>query len=97
MVGADRAGRLLFLTLLTMTAFAANSILCRLALESTPIDPATFTVIRLVSGAVTLWLIVRLRTGGSAPAGSWTAAFACSPTRPRSRSPTSRSVPARAP
>ena len=75
MVGADRAGRLLFLTLLTMTAFAANSILCRLALESTPIDPATFTAIRLVSGAVTLWLIVRLRTGGSALAGSWAAAF----------------------
>jgi drug/metabolite transporter (DMT)-like permease len=75
MVGADRAGRLLLLTLLTMIAFAANSILCRLALKTTPIDPATFTVIRLVSGAATLWLIVRLRTGSNALAGSWAAAF----------------------
>jgi drug/metabolite transporter (DMT)-like permease len=74
-VGADRTGRLLTLTALTMTAFAANSILCRQALDTTPIDPATFTVIRLVSGAATLWLIVRLRSGGNAPAGSWAAAF----------------------
>jgi drug/metabolite transporter (DMT)-like permease len=75
MVGAQHAGRLLILTLLTMTAFAANSILCRLALKTTPIDPATFTVIRLVSGAATLWLIVRVRTGGKALAGGWAAAF----------------------
>jgi drug/metabolite transporter (DMT)-like permease len=75
MVAADRAGRLLILTSLTMIAFAANSILCRLALETTSIDPATFTVIRLVSGAATLWLIVRVRTGGKALAGSWASAF----------------------
>jgi drug/metabolite transporter (DMT)-like permease len=75
MAGADPAGRLLILTLLTMVAFAANSILCRLALETTSIDPATFTVIRLVSGAATLWLIVRVRTGGKALAGSWASAF----------------------
>ena len=75
MVGADRAGRLLILTLLTMIAFAANSILCRLALETTPIDPASFTLVRLASGAATLWLIVRVRTGGNALAGSWAAAF----------------------
>ena len=75
MVAADRAGRLLILTTLTMIAFAANSILCRLALETTAIDPATFTVIRLVSGAATLWLIVRVRTGGNALAGSWSSAF----------------------
>jgi len=75
MAGADPAGRLLILTSLTMIAFAANSILCRLALETTSIDPATFTVIRLVSGAATLWLIVRVRTGGKALAGSWASAF----------------------
>ena len=74
-VAANRAGRLLILTLRTMTAFAAYSILCRQALDTTPIDPATFTVIRLVAGAATLWLIVRIRTGGSALAGSWPAAF----------------------
>lgn len=75
MVAADRAGRLLILTLLAMIAFAANSILCRQALDTTAIDPATFTTIRLVSGAATLWLIVRLRARGSALAGSWPAAF----------------------
>ena len=74
-VGADAAVRVLLLTLLTMIAFAANSILCRLALKTTPIDPATFTLIRLVSGAATLWLIVRVRTGGTALAGNWTSAF----------------------
>jgi drug/metabolite transporter (DMT)-like permease len=75
MVAADRARRPLILTSLTMIAFAANSILCRLALDTTPIDPASFTLIRLVSGAATLWLIVRVRTGGKALAGSWASAF----------------------
>jgi drug/metabolite transporter (DMT)-like permease len=75
MAPANRAGRLLVLTLLTMMAFAANSILCRQALETTPIDPATFTVIRLVSGAATLWLIVRVRARRTALAGGWAAAF----------------------
>lgn len=70
-----RVGRMLTLTLLTMTAFAANSILCRMALKATMIDPATFTVIRLLSGATTLWLIVRVRTGGEAVAGNWRSAF----------------------
>jgi drug/metabolite transporter (DMT)-like permease len=69
------AWRVPILTLVTMVAFAANSILCRQALETTPIDPATFTLIRLVSGAATLWSIVRLRTGGAALAGRWTSAF----------------------
>jgi drug/metabolite transporter (DMT)-like permease len=74
-VPTDRAGRLLILTSLTMIAFAANSILCRLALDTTAIDPATFTLIRLVSGAVTLWLIVRVRTGSNVLAGNWASAF----------------------
>jgi drug/metabolite transporter (DMT)-like permease len=74
-VATDRAGRLLILTSLTMIAFAANSILCRLALETTPIDPATFTLFRLVSGAATLWLIVRVRTDSNALAGNWASAF----------------------
>jgi drug/metabolite transporter (DMT)-like permease len=67
--------RLLILTLLTMTAFAANSILCRMALKATSIDPATFTAIRLLSGAMSLWLIVRARTGNNAVAGNWRSAL----------------------
>lgn len=52
--------RLLALVVLTMIAFAGNSLLCRVALRNTPIDAASFTSIRLVSGALALWLIVRL-------------------------------------
>ncbi|PNI03774.1 DMT family transporter [Vibrio diazotrophicus] len=43
-----------FLTVVTMFAFAANSILCRLALQDQTIDATTFTYLRLVSGAITL-------------------------------------------
>jgi drug/metabolite transporter (DMT)-like permease len=46
-------------TVLAMTAFAANSILCRLALGTPEIDAAGFTAIRLVSGAAVLLLIAR--------------------------------------
>jgi drug/metabolite transporter (DMT)-like permease len=52
--------RTLVATALAMTAFAANSILCRIALGPPDIDAAGFTAIRLVSGAVTLLAIARL-------------------------------------
>ena len=45
-----------------MIAFASNSLLCRLALKHTTIDAATFTFIRILSGAVALWLILELGT-----------------------------------
>jgi len=67
--------RLSGLTMLAMSAFAANSILCRLALRETGIDPASFTLIRLVSGAAMLWLIVRLRARPTPLAGDWKSAF----------------------
>jgi len=73
--GPPGAGRLLILTVLTMMAFAANSVLCRLALRTTHIDPATFTLLRLASGAATLWLIVRIQTGGRRVAGNWRSAI----------------------
>jgi drug/metabolite transporter (DMT)-like permease len=63
------------LTALAMTAFAANSILCRLALKATQIDPASFTLIRIVSGAAALWIIVRSRARGVLPAGNWRSAL----------------------
>lgn len=44
-------------TALAVTAFAANSVLCRLALQHGAIDPASFTTIRFTAGAVTLLLI----------------------------------------
>jgi hypothetical protein len=45
-------------TFLALVAFAANSILCRLALTSGGIDPASFTAIRLVTGAAVLLALV---------------------------------------
>ena len=66
----------LSLTLLAMIAFAGNSLLCRLALQQTAIDPASFTALRLVSGALTLWLIVRVRSSSHSAAGSWPSALA---------------------
>lgn len=58
----------MFLTLVAMLAFAANSLLCRLALGQQLIDAATFTTVRVICGAVILALIVlpRWRTGSRA-------------------------------
>ena len=69
--------RTLLLTTVAMTAFAGNSLLCRAALRDTDIDAATFTSVRLVSGALMLWLLVSLR-GNRAPLkqGSWGSALA---------------------
>ncbi|MDB5764746.1 MAG: hypothetical protein JWQ21_3741 [Herminiimonas sp.] len=68
--------RTIVLTLLAMLAFASNSLLCRMALKDAHIDPASFTAIRLVSGALVLALIVKLRGGQQAAAGSWPSACA---------------------
>ena len=70
--------RLFILTLLAMVAFASNSLLCRLALKHTSIDAATFTFIRIFSGAVVLLAIVRMRSGAHrAPLqGNWPSALA---------------------
>jgi drug/metabolite transporter (DMT)-like permease len=59
-----------------LSCFAANSVLCRMALRSTHIDPASFTAVRLVSGAVTLWLLVQLGRRRAAPGGNWWSALA---------------------
>lgn len=72
------AGRLrvFILTLLAMIAFAGNSILCRMALKSGSIDPASFTSVRIFAGAIVLWLIVRLRPGSHKLLGTWWSGFA---------------------
>lgn len=68
--------RVFALTLLAMTAFAGNSLLCRLALKDTGIDAASFTSSRIISGALVLWVIVRMRGGTHNPSGSWFSALA---------------------
>jgi len=58
-----------------MVAFAANSLLCRMALQPALIDPASFGSVRLASGAIVLAAIVRLRaTPAAASHGDWSAA-----------------------
>ncbi|PKM34608.1 MAG: EamA family transporter [Gammaproteobacteria bacterium HGW-Gammaproteobacteria-12] len=68
--------RILLLTTLAMLAFAGNSLLCRLALRETEIDAASFTAIRLLSGALMLWLLLKLRQAGQPIAGNWSGAVA---------------------
>lgn len=50
--------RLIIGTVTAMLAFAGNSVLCRLALEQLTIDPASFTSIRLLSGAIVLTILL---------------------------------------
>ena len=64
------------LTLITMVAFAANSLLCREALRHTAIDAASFSVVRVVSGALVLTLLVWLRGRKRQRGGSWGSALA---------------------
>ena len=78
--------RLGLLTLVTMVCFSGNSVLCRLALRQTSIDAASFTTVRLISGALMLAILVlcRRRLRGSvivatgrhpASGGNWISAL----------------------
>ncbi len=64
-------------TALALIAFAANSVLCRLALGEETIDAASFTVIRLLSGALVLLAILAFSNDkeASASRGSWSASL----------------------
>ncbi len=62
-----------------MVAFASNSLLCRAALKQTSIDAATFTTIRIFSGAAALWLIINVRRkfiNSPLSEGNWLSALA---------------------
>ena len=63
-------------TALAMLAFAGNSILCRLALKTTAIDPASFTAIRLISAALLLAILMRFKGQSVAGTGNWKSAGA---------------------
>ena len=75
MAAASRA-HIALLTLLAMLAFAGNSLLCRLALKNTSIDAASFTSIRLIAAAITLWLLVRVGRKSGLAGGNWLSALA---------------------
>ncbi len=68
--------RTLLLTILAMLAFAGNSLLCRAALKDTAIDAVSFTALRLVSGALMLLLLLRLRRAPAGARGGWRGAAA---------------------
>jgi drug/metabolite transporter (DMT)-like permease len=71
-----RAGRTATAAVFALLAFASNSVLCRMALRDTSIDPASFTSVRLVTGAMTLWLLVRMKSGSFRLGGDWVSAAA---------------------
>ena len=70
--------RIPMLAALAMIAFAANSVIARLALGNRGIDPGTFTFLRLVAGAFALVCIVLFSTARDRRkleiAGSWSSA-----------------------
>ncbi|HUG53816.1 MAG TPA: EamA family transporter, partial [Vicinamibacteria bacterium] len=69
-------GRTAAFTAAALVGFAANSLLCRAALQPGLADAATFTTVRLVSGALTLWLLARLPAAAVLRAGGWASAAA---------------------
>jgi len=76
-VTAAHAVRTLALTLFALIAFAANSVLTRMALGRASIDAASFATLRVVSGAATLLLVSSLNRRRGVPVfrGSWTSAL----------------------
>jgi drug/metabolite transporter (DMT)-like permease len=68
--------RVFAFTALAMVAFASNSLLCRQALKQTGIDAGTFTLVRIVSGAICLGVIAQIRNASAQKAGSWFSALA---------------------
>jgi drug/metabolite transporter (DMT)-like permease len=72
--------RTALLTAAALIGFAANSILCRSALQPGLVDAATFTTLRLLSGALVLWLLDRgspraPEAGGAGGSGASAAAL----------------------
>jgi drug/metabolite transporter (DMT)-like permease len=81
MISGDRTDmgrmRTAVYTGLALTAFAANSVLCRLALGEAVIDAASFCTLRLVSGTAVLWLLSGAagKNHAAAERGDWLSAF----------------------
>ncbi len=80
--GRQKPGRgpVITLTTLTLLAFAANSLLCRAALRTSLADPATFTLVRIASGAAVLVMLLAMQRrageGRRLSGGSWLSATA---------------------
>ncbi len=79
MIGQHRhsTAKTLIFTSLALTAFAANSVLCRFALGQKTIDALSFTVIRLISGAIVLLAMISINRNKTdlSSKGSWSASL----------------------
>jgi drug/metabolite transporter (DMT)-like permease len=73
----SQPGRTVLLATFTLMALAANSVFCRLALGENAIDAASFSTLRLGSGAITLAIIMAFRADPQwlANHGSWPSAL----------------------
>jgi drug/metabolite transporter (DMT)-like permease len=67
---------LLAASVFALLAFAANSVLCRMALRAAHIDPASFMSVRLLCGAATLSLLIAISRGARRLGGDWSSALA---------------------
>ena len=71
---AQAASVTIALSAIALVAFASNSVLCRMALAGGAIDPTGFTILRILSGAATLWVVSAFLRRRSRPSGSWVSA-----------------------
>lgn len=69
-------GKLALVTMMAMSAFAANSLLCRAALESGNVGAASFTLMRIISGAFFLAFLLLVKFHTITIAGKWLSASA---------------------
>ncbi|MEP7038527.1 MAG: DMT family transporter, partial [Acidobacteriota bacterium] len=67
--------KIILYTSFALVAFAFNSILCRLALGTQAIDAASFTTVRLLSGAIILVVISSFSGKHKTKSGNWFSAF----------------------
>ena len=67
--------RVFLLTSAALVGFAANSLLTRGALGYGLLDAATFTIVRVATGAATLAVLVGSRSSAPGAGGSWTSAL----------------------
>ena len=67
--------RLVACTAFALVSFASNSVLCRMALGASEADPAAFTGVRLLSGALALWLLASTRRQNRRTGSPWISAF----------------------
>lgn len=73
---ALRGPRLAIAVVLALLAFAGNSLLARLALRDGGMDPASFTALRLASGALVLWVLAITFRKNASGRGHWASALA---------------------